>query len=144
MVCVLMNNLSMRNEGGLFKVLTNFPPTQNIPSPGPSKITFPSIKNKSLHHIQATDSDTQYAKSDHFSGWSCYGIEETVVLSMKTHTHRMLQVASLSESSQLQEAKFPSGMSSCAAHREILRFIAGRTEHARTSPVQRTPWQLYK
>ncbi|KAJ6855288.1 hypothetical protein NC651_040072 [Populus alba x Populus x berolinensis] len=51
MVCVLMNNLSMRNEGGLFKVLTNFPPTQNIPSPGPSKITFPSIENKSLHHI---------------------------------------------------------------------------------------------
>ncbi|KAJ6858872.1 hypothetical protein NC652_041231 [Populus alba x Populus x berolinensis] len=49
----------------------------------------------------------------------------------------MLQVASLSESSQLQEAKFPSD-------REILRFIAGRTEHARTSPVQRTPWQLYK
>ncbi|KAJ6858867.1 hypothetical protein NC652_041227 [Populus alba x Populus x berolinensis] len=40
----------------------------------------------------------------------------------------MLQVASLSESNQLQQAKFLSD-------REILRFIAGRTEHERTSHV---------
>jgi len=48
------------------------PPLANS---GPSKIAFPSIKNKSLHHIQATNSYTQYAKSDHFSRWSCDGIE---------------------------------------------------------------------